>query len=190
MKGGLPLTDFFDAVSSGNYPYYSITNRYVIGPAVELGLPFGLGVELDALYRHFSYETPGFRTTTPPIIQLHDGLEDVTGGAWEIPLLAQYRFRTPVVKPYVDAGIAWDVLSGVSGTVCSINCGTTSDPRSLQRSTVKGFVAGAGLDVHLLFLHIAPEIRYTRWGSEHFVSPIGGLSSNQNQAEFLLGILF
>jgi hypothetical protein len=52
-----------------------------------------------------------------------------------------------------------------------------------------GAVVGAGLDIHALFLHISPEVRYTRWTSQHFT--FGNvLNSNQNQAEFLLGITF
>jgi hypothetical protein len=53
-------------------------------------------------------------------------------------------------------------------------------------------VIGAGLDVHVL-LHIMPEIRYTRWGMDHFsgaLAPAGSVNSNRNQAEFLLGITF
>ena len=57
-----------------------------------------------------------------------------------------------------------------------------------SKNTTTGFVVGGGLDIHLLILHISPELRYTRWGAKHFLDPNGGFSSNQNQAEFLLGI--
>ena len=49
--------------------------------------------------------------------------------------------------------------------------------------------AGGVLGVFVL-LHIVPEIRYTRWGAQHFLDPNSFLSSNQNQAEFLVGITF
>ncbi|MBV9504726.1 MAG: PorT family protein [Acidobacteriia bacterium] len=189
VKAGLPLTDFFNTVSSGNYSYTSITNRYVIGPTAELRLPFGLGVEFDALYRHYSYYTPGF-LTNPPYTQTQYGYENAGGGAWEFPLLAKYRFPSKILRPYVDAGVAWDTLSGLSATVCAINCGSTSNPPSLHKDSLTGFVTGVGVDVHLLRLHLSPEIRYTRWSAQHFLSPNGGLSSTQNQAEFLLGITF
>src|SRR5580698_4089203 len=52
LKAGLPLTDFLNEVNGVSS---TITNRYLIGPEVELRLPFGLGIEFDALYRHFSY---------------------------------------------------------------------------------------------------------------------------------------
>jgi len=51
-------------------------------------------------------------------------------------------------------------------------------------------VMGVGLDIHALVIHLSPEIRYTRWGTEHFKLPNGSFLSNQNQAEFLVGITF
>ena len=188
IKAGVPLTGFFGGSGTAQYPYTSDTSRYLIGPTVELRLPFGLGVEFDALYRQYSYAGLGF--TPAPGIHLQYSAENAGAGAWEFPLLAKYRFPSKVVRPFVDAGIAWNTLSGLSATVCAINCGDTSSPPSLRHSTVTGFVAGAGIDAHLLFLHFSPEIRYTRWGAAMFQAPTGGFSSRQNQAEFLLGITF
>ena len=65
-----------------------------------------------------------------------------------------------------------------------------SSPTELHKNTTTGFVIGAGLDVKALVIHLKPEIRYTRWGAKHFLDPNSFLSSNQNQAEFLLGIQF
>jgi opacity protein-like surface antigen len=189
VKAGVPLTDFLSTVQSPNFGFNSNTKRYIVGPTVELRLPFGLGIELDALYRRLDYTSSG-------------NLVDVfisgstTGNAWEFPLLAKYRFPSKVVRPYVDAGVAWDTLSGLTQTITQTvfpkrtTTTTTSNPAELNKNTVTGFVTGAGLDVKVLFIHLSPEIRYTRWGSQHFLSSNGGLQSNQNQAEFLLGITF
>ncbi len=59
IKGGLPMTDFVDAVNGQNFTASAYTNRYIIGPTAELRLPFGLGVEFDVLYRHFGYSSNG-----------------------------------------------------------------------------------------------------------------------------------
>jgi hypothetical protein len=48
---------------------------------------------------------------------------------------------------------------------------------------------GGGIDIHVLVLHIAPEIRFTRWTSQHF-DLANVVASNQNQAEFLVGVTF
>jgi hypothetical protein len=46
------------------------------------------------------------------------------------------------------------------------------------------------VDIHLLIVHIQPEIRYTHWGSAAFVDPLSLVQGSQNQAEFLLGVTF
>ena len=55
VKGGVPPTDFLSATNGGGLGYFSTTNRYIVGPQAELRLPFGFGVEFDALYRHLNY---------------------------------------------------------------------------------------------------------------------------------------
>jgi hypothetical protein len=97
--------------------------------------------------------------------------------------------------------VAWDRLQGLSASETEINGiwvnsgfhGSTTtrvsnDPPELRSKTSTGIVIGGGVDIHPLFLHISPEVRYTRWTSQHFASDV--LSSNQNQVEFLLGITF
>jgi len=169
LKAGIPLTDFVNTVSGVTS---TTTNRYLVGPEVELRLPFGFGVEFDVLYRHFDYTNVTASAAGAVTSFGHSG-------DWEFPLVAKYKFPSHVVRPYVEGGVAWDALSGLTSTV-----GITA-----QNTTVMGAVVGAGVDIHALVLHIAPEIRLTRWTSQHFnISNV--LSSNQNQAEFLVGITF
>jgi opacity protein-like surface antigen len=117
-----------------------------------------------------------------------------TGNAWEFPLLAKYRLPMKIVHPYVDAGVAWDTLSGltqaITSTVTPNRTTTTSNPAELNTTATRGFVMGAGLSVKVLVIHLSPEIRFTRWGAQHFIDPNGLLHSNLNQGEFLLGITF
>jgi opacity protein-like surface antigen len=193
LKAGLPLTDFFNSVNSGNpqglLSFSSGTNRYIFGPTVELRLPAGFGLEFDALYRHFNYNTS---FSAIDVITNNRA----TGNAWEFPLLVKYRFKTPFVRPYVDSGLAFDTLSGLTETVATtvlpnrITTSSTSNPSELKNSTTEGFVLGFGVDIHAIVLHIQPEIRYTRWGSSHFSLPSGSSLSNQNQAEFMIGFTF
>ena len=53
----MPLTDFVSAVSAQNINASTTTNRYILGVTGEARLPFGLGVEVDVLYRHFRYSS-------------------------------------------------------------------------------------------------------------------------------------
>jgi hypothetical protein len=186
VKVGVPLTDFFQTVQNVSS---SIPNRYIAGVTAELRLPFGLGVEVDALYRRLHYDA----TVSNPLSGITT--DRTTANSWEFPLLLKYRFPSKIVRPYVDAGVAWDTLSGLTDTITQTiaptptSTRTTSNPASLQHNTTTGFVIGAGLDVHAIVVHISPEIRYTRWGTGHF-NLNGVLNSNQNQAEFLVGITF
>jgi opacity protein-like surface antigen len=197
VKGGVPLTDFLSAAKSaspnGFVDYATHTNRYIVGLTGELHLPLGFSVELDVLYRHLNYQSStqvaGVTTTTTS--------GATTGNTWEFPLLAKYRLGTKVLHPYLDGGVAWDTLQGLTQTIRSTVLGaassttaTSSNPSELQHNSTRGYVAGAGLDIKFLVIHIQPEIRYTRWGAQHFLDPAALLHSNQNQGEFLLGITF
>jgi hypothetical protein len=186
LKAGVPLTDFFNTVQNASA---SVPNRYIVGATAELRLPLGLGVEVDALYRHLNYTDRLANTATTTTV------DRTTANSWEFPLLLKYRFPTRIARPYVDAGVAWDTLSGLTSTITqtilpsTVSTTTTSKPASLTNNTTMGIVIGGGVDIHALVLHISPEIRYTRWVDKHF-NLNGVLNSNQNQAEFLVGITF
>jgi opacity protein-like surface antigen len=199
VKAGMPLTDFVSTVQNQNVSgalgrlvdFHSNTRPYVFGASIELRLPAKFGIELDALYRRLNYSgtdvTNGVTSTST--------VSSTSASAWEFPLLLKYRFGPKIVKPYVEAGFAWDTLTGlkqsVQRTVATIKgSSTTSTPPELHKTGTSGFVTGAGLDLHALVIHIAPEIRYTHWGSPHFEDPAGLVKSKQSQAEFLVGITF
>jgi opacity protein-like surface antigen len=184
VRAGMPLNNFLDAAKSQQFAFNSTTNRYIVGPTAELHLPFGLGVEFDILYRRFDYNGSG---TLAGVVTSNSA----AGNAWEFPLLAKYLFPTKMVHPYVDAGVAWDTLSGLKQAITRNSLTTfTSSPAELSTTATRGFVMGAGLSVKVLVIHISPEIRFTRWGAQHFIDPNGLLHSNLNQGEFLLGIAF
>ena len=174
VKGGVPLTGLLD-VTIPNYPgVAATTNLYILGPTVELRLPENLAIEFDALYRHFHY-----RSAISPVGASQQN-------AWEFPLLLKYRLPGRLVRPYIDGGVAWDLLEGVFAnepTPTQIN-----PTAQLISKPSAGVVIGGGLDFHSLFLHISPEVRYTRWMTQPFEA--FGLASNQNQVEFLLGVTF
>jgi hypothetical protein len=148
-------------------------------------------VEVDILYRHFRYSSSsGISGIASNLTNI-----DTTSGAWEFPVLAKYRFNGKIVHPFVDAGVAWDKLSGltqtVTRTVGSITGSTTtSNPAELANGTTRGYVIGGGVDVKALVIHITPEVRFTRWGAKQFIDPTGLFNSKQNQAEILVGFTF
>ena len=187
LKAGLPLMDFLTDVQNGST---TATSRYLFGPEAEVRLPLGLSVEFDAIYRHFSYtgfSGPGNGVTSTG-----------SSGNWEFPLVAKYKFPSKIVRPYVEAGVAWDTLTGLKNTVTENLCGpptanpvcnvVATPPAATSKGTM-GVVIGGGVDIHAIVIHVSPEIRFTRWSQEYF-NLSGVLNSGKNQAEFLVGFTF
>lgn len=181
VKGGVPVTNAFDTARTGSFGYLSDTKRYLVGPAFELRFPLGLGVEFNALYKRLNYSAQAESQTMV-----------TTANSWEFPLLFKLRATTPALRPYVTAGPSFRRLSGLRSFlagVSGVSAGTT-DPAELENRFSAGFAVGGGLEMGGRF-RVAPEIRYTRWGSPSFRSIlVPGFSSSQNQLDFLLGIHF
>lgn len=189
VKVGAPLTHFLSSAQGPTIDYHSGTNRYVLGATAEARLPFGLGIEVDGLYHHYNFQSAGTIAPAGTVLNTRGST-----GAWEFPVLAKYRVPFPVVRPFVDAGIAWDILSGYNQTVTAINATIpVRPPENLNQpvhNTTPGVVAGAGLDVKTAYVHVSPEVRYTHWDSRHFYSPNAGFTSKVNQVEILIGITY
>ncbi len=139
------------------------TDRFLIGPMIELRLPI-VSVEADALFNSDSYLPQTTATSR------------ASASSWEFPILGKVRLPlAPIVKPYGEAGLSFRTFTGLS----------------LNAPSNKGFVIGAGIDIHAVVLHITPELRYTRWGGNGPVTPnafFSVLQANQNQFEFLVGL--
>ncbi len=173
VKAGVPATDAFDnkTFSSASSAFHTFSNskNYIIGPMVELHLPFGFSVEADALYRPLNLTTQSGATSNSL-----GAASSSDHSSWEFPILAKYRFlHTPFIKPYVEAGPSFRTLDSLLS-------------RSLSNA---GVTLGAGIELKLLKLRIGPELRYTHWsGDSSDIQRV--FSSNQNQGEFLVGFSF
>jgi len=167
LKAGASLNDAV-SLSSSVGSLTDLPTKFTIGPMAEVRLPFGVAVEGDFLYRRLSasyaYGLIG---------------ASASANAWTLPILLKYRFGFPIVKPYIEAGpsFRWLTNSSFNGTSGSANTNN------------HGFTLGAGVEIRALIIRIAPELRYTRWGSPDFTVP-NGFSVSQNQAEFLVGVSF
>jgi opacity protein-like surface antigen len=162
LKVGVPFTDAVSLASGAASDDTASTNRYIIGPYGEVRLPGGFSVEVDALYRSFSYASPG------PF--------SGSNGVWEFPVLAKYKLlKSGPVKPYIEGGLALSHLTG-------------SDVNITHASNY-GVTLGAGIEIHALVLRISPELRYEGFFFHDFTSN-SFVQSNRNQAVFLVGIGF
>ena len=157
LKGGLPLTDFIDTVSGSRTTVSSVTNRYIVGPTFELRLPFGFGVEVDALYRHFSYNS------TASLVDVLSTLR-TTSNDWEFPLLLKKRFGgVGPVHPFVDAGVSFNKISGLSQSLSTLVFPNPlppppkNHPGGRKNPLPKGLKMGGGGVVG--FVAVAPNAR-------------------------------
>jgi Outer membrane protein beta-barrel domain len=174
--GGAPFTDVVNNPNQLPFNFSSTSSNYTVGPSIQINLPLNLRFEFDALYRPYSFNT----TSNAP---LPSGVvpPGVAADQWAFPMLAQYRFKFPVVSPFVEAGLSVDHLADISVVGTNI----TSGPGALIRQTNAGVVIGGGVDVKIPFIRISGELRYTHQSSPYFAN-----ISNLNQAEFLVGVHF
>lgn len=163
VKGGLPLTDAVDAAGD----FKSDFKHFTFGPMVDIFLPAGLGVEINALYKKTGYTLSATGTTAA---------ESHNAPSWEFPLLLKYRFPGEVLRPYVAGGYVFRNIG---------------DMARLDRGSSKGLAAGAGLMFDFKLIKLSPEVRYIRWNNDVFggAGPIT-LKSVKNQADFLIGFTF
>lgn len=169
IKGGIPLNDAVQAAGA----FRPVQNRWTLGPIVEINLPAGLGLEAEALYRRVGYETT---VTVPGVAQPVNSV--FNSNAWTFPVLAKYKFPGDLARLYVSGGFVFRTLTDVP---------------NLWDSSSKGWVLGAGIRYNTKLIKISPELRYTRWGTDHFqVNAAHGntLNSTLNQVELLVGITF
>ncbi len=186
VKAGVPFTDFFKTAQTGNTSFVSDTRRYTFGPTIEVNLPFGLGVELDALYRRLNYEaSQGSGTQLDPFVR-----RTVTANAWDFPLLLKWKAGIRPLQLFFTVGPTFRGLSNLSQAGSFFSGSRAEDtPAELENRFNTGFTAGVGARLgNKIALH--PEVRYTRWGWDNFKDPLGLLRTNRDQAEFLLGLTF
>jgi len=181
--GGARLTD--DLTGAGAT---SVSRHYVVGPTVDIGLPFGLGVEIDALYRREGYQT-SFGSFA------YNVFSDERANSWEVPVLIKYRLPFPIIKPFVEAGYAPREMHGSISSDYVQLFPTTLPVQHTNTGTnwptSHGIVIGAGVNVAVGHLRLAPAVRYTHWNNAAITGLYGdgpSWQSTQNQADILVGI--
>jgi hypothetical protein len=171
--GGVRATD--DLTGEGAT---SESKRYVFGPQMDIGLPFGLGIEFDALYRREAYHSDFSNNN-------YNGTADEHANSWEFPLLLKYRLPAPLVKPFLEGGYAPRVINGSIHSYANGLTVGTDYPVS------HGVVIGAGAQFGIGRLRLSPEVRYTLWNNSPVLVVFADgptFKSAENQVDILLGI--
>lgn len=173
------------------------SKSYVVGPMLELRLPWRLGVEFDALYRRFGY-TSAFQTCCA------SGITRERANSWEFPLIVKYHYPVHTAHPFVGTGFDPRTVRGSDVSSGSFLSGVTTNPptsiytyyfnrrTSTDYAVAKGFVISGGVDLDVGHIRISPEVRYVHWEAP-FLNQVGGdgsyhIQSTQNELFILLGI--
>lgn len=160
VKAGVPLNDSYVNAGQGQFPRFGTTDRYLIGPEVDLNLPFHLGVEADALFRRYKLGGSGVNE-------------------WDFPILLKYRFQSiPVLHPFVDAGPIFNHVSEIQSVTSNV-----SAPGVV-------FGAGVDFHALFLHIKPEFRYIRWIDANHNFAPLNSSLASNQNQAEFLVGFTF
>jgi hypothetical protein len=162
--GGLVGVEITNSQTSSVFNYVSFSQSFkpvrsaLGGVTGAFAFTPNLSVQVDAVYHRLLVEG----------ISNSNGVASVpfTSGnsSWEIPVLAQWKFASSLLAPFVEAGPSFRLPSGNLSNF--------------------GAAAGIGVEGHFGALKIAPLIRYTRWGeSLHASSPVP-----PNQVVFLVRV--
>lgn len=184
--GGTPVSETTRSEAIGTRagygPWSLSTRRYTVGGLFEIGIPFGLRVEADALFKRADTTQSSFYNPTFGMITR------LAANSWEFPMLLKHRWNGRF-QPFAGVGGTFRRIEGFDGSV-EMFAGGFTPPYSVSRYRVDeplmqgGMVGEAGAAV-LRFgrMKIAPEFRYTRWTSIRFLPA-------QNQMEVLVAVTF
>jgi hypothetical protein len=163
VKGGVPFTNLLQTTGTITTPtFLNQSSGYLIGPVVEMRIPFGFAIEVDGIYRHSqSTATANGASTT------------LNANAWEIPYLAKFRFPIPLLKPFISGGGAYRTFTNLNSNITPSH---------------NAFVLGGGLELRISKLRLSGEARWLYWGNTSTTSTPVKLA--RNQGELLFGLVF
>lgn len=178
VRGGVPLGDVIQTVQSGS-SISSSTDHYVVGPTFGIRLPAGFSVAGDALFTRLNLSTTSAASS---------GSISASASSWEFPVLLRYTLGREGIAPFVGAGVSVRHLSDFGNIGPFL---TNSSSNSVIGSAAVGFALDGGLQFHVGFLHISPELRYTHWGSNNIAAAFQNvIRTNDNEGQILVGLTF
>lgn len=92
LKLGVPATDAFKVIQAQSI---ADAQNLVWGPYLELHLPGGNSVEIDALRRKYDFRAAG------------------TSNSWEFPVVLKHRIGQGMARPYFEGGAAFSHISDI-----------------------------------------------------------------------------
>jgi len=189
VKAGVPVSGVVRAAGEiGRLPFQAETRRFTAGPAVNITLWRGLGLETGAMYKRFNQQAGQVRVSGSPggPLQMETLPYSATGHSWEFPILAQYRFGSRNVRPFLESGVSFNRLSGVFAPfrISLVSPQPAVYKPEGQSESRTGFVLGGGVEFKLPLGRLSAGLRYTRYGAAWEWLP------HANSADLLIGFSF
>src|SRR5215472_9402573 len=98
LTAGVPLSNLVQ----GSPNQVASTQRYTVGPTVEVGLSSAIAFEVGFLYKRLEF---GFAQQSAR----------ATVHRWELPLLLRYQFEGAPLRPFIHAGGALNQVFRIRG---------------------------------------------------------------------------
>jgi len=148
------------------------SKRYIVGPKLEVRLPWHLSFEFDALYRDVGFtgypESPFFSVTTRE-----------RDSSWEFPMIVKYHLPG-LLRLHLFVGIGYSprILNGSSAISESyVNPDTDaltyiSVKSNVSYPVIQGFVISGGVELGARHLPISPTLPYVHWNAD-FLTDFG-----------------
>ena len=170
IKAGVPLSDVLNIKNVNDAKV--ATTRLTLGPVFEVRFPFGLGIEVGALYKRFNQTgQTGPRGLT---------VFNQDGHSWEYPVLGKLRLPGIGLRPYVEGGFSYNRLTDVVKPFQT----AITNPKDLVAAVSRpGFVMGAGLEIGAHKFRVSPGLRWTRFNTRTIIP-------SANSIDFLVGVMF
>ncbi|MFL6416316.1 MAG: hypothetical protein ACJ74Y_11695 [Bryobacteraceae bacterium] len=197
LKVGIPVTDMFSTSNTGGLGtgnstgipgsnYSSHTPRYILGASAEFHMPLHLRFEVDGLYKR-----GGFNSVIP--FGSGSAYRPTSLSWWEVPGVFKYNITMGHLRPFIDFGATLRHISTITETAYlpgNFQGVISNTSGAIHNRNSFGGVAGFGITFKKGPFELTPEARYTRWANQAFASNNGGLRTNLDQGDVLLGISF
>ena len=178
---GLPVTNLLEAREGT----VSKTSRYTFGPDLRIGLLHDFAVDINLLHKRaeFGFESDPARAAIRRL---------------EFPVQLRYRFPGAGLRPWIQVGMSFNRVVGVTGShPCRqpglderFYCLAGVPAIEMRHRTTHGPVLGAGVEFRKNRLQLDSEIRVTRWVDRNFGTRESPLQSNLTQIEVLVAVRF
>ena len=184
VEAGVPVTESFDTGFIYRGGFLPATERYTIGPVLDLRLAGPFSIRFNALYQPYSFRLSSSIGTPSS--------SKTTGSLWQFPVLLKYQFfEGGAIQPFIAAGPSVQVATNGTTTTIFADGSTRLDHSGPERQAIVGLMAGGGFIFAFSRVHISPEVRYTRWGQENFdFTQTDHVGTKLNQVQVLVAVTF